>query len=214
LRAEHGFPGGYTIVKDYVRGAMLRRREMFIPLVHAPGTAQADFGETLVSIAGVECKAHYFAMDLPHSDDCFVMAFPAETTEAFLQAHVRAFAYFGGVPTSILYDNTKLAVAKILGDGERRKTRAFSELQSHYLFAEKFGRPAKGNDKGKVEGLVGYVLRNFLVPVPRVVSWEELNQELLNACRQRRGRRLRGHGETIRGEIRAGPDGISSAAGQ
>jgi transposase len=197
LRAEHGFPGGYTIVKDYVRGAMLRRREMFIPLVHAPGTAQADFGEALVSIAGVECKAHYFAMDLPHSDDCFVMAFPAETTEAFLQAHVGAFAYFGGVPTSILYDNTKLAVAKILGDGERRKTRAFSELQSHYLFAEKFGRPAKGNDKGKVEGLVGYARRNFLVPVPRVVSWEELNQGLLNACRERRSRRLRGHGETI-----------------
>jgi transposase len=98
------------------------------------------------------------------------MAFPAETTEAFLEGHVQAFAYFGGVPTSILYDNTKLAVARILGDGTRQKTRAFYELQSHYLFAEKFGRPAKGNDKGKVEGLVGYARRNFLVPVPRVAS--------------------------------------------
>ena len=114
-------------------------------------------------------------MDLPHSDDCFVMAFPAETTEAFLEGHVRAFAYFGGVPTPILYDNTKLAVARILGDGERQKTRAFSELQSHYLFADKFGRPAKGNDKGKVEGLVGYARRNFMVPIPRFASWEELN---------------------------------------
>jgi transposase len=64
-----------------------------------------------------------------------------------LEGHVRAFEHFGGVPMRILYDNTTLAVARILGDGERKKTRAFSELQSHYLFAEKFGRPAKGNDK-------------------------------------------------------------------
>src|SRR5450756_748319 len=132
LRAEHGFTGGYTIVKDYVRAATLRSREMFIPLVHAPGTAQADFGEALVIVGGEERKAHYFVIDLPHSDDGFVMAFPAETTEAFLESHVQAFAYLGGVPTSILYDNTKLAVARILGGGERQKTRAFSELQSHY----------------------------------------------------------------------------------
>lgn len=197
LQAEHAFPGGYTIVKDYVRAAALRQREMFVPLTHAPGTAQADFGEALVIVGGEEQKAHYFVIDLPHSDDGFVMAFPAETTEAFLESHVQAFAYFGGVPTSILYDNTKLAVARILGDGTRQKTRAFSELQSHYLFAEKFGRPAKGNDKGKVEGLVGYARRNFLVPVPRVASWEELNERLLNACRERRARRLRGHQETI-----------------
>src|SRR3974390_1732363 len=112
LRAEHGFSGGYTIVKDYVRAATLRRREMFVPLTHAAGTAQADFGEALVIIDGVEQKAHFFAIDLPHSDDCFVMAFPAETTEAFLEGHIQAFAYFGGVPSLILYDNTKLAVAK------------------------------------------------------------------------------------------------------
>ena len=197
LQAEHAFPGGYTIVKDYVRAASLRQREMFVPLTHAAGTAQGDFGEALVIVGGEERKAHFFAIDLPHSDDGFVMAFPAETTEAFLESHVQAFAYFGGVPTSILYDNTKLAVARILGDGTRQKTRAFSELQSHYLFAEKFGRPSKGNDKGKVEGLVGYARRNFLVPVPRVASWEELNERLLNACRARRGRRLRGHQETI-----------------
>jgi hypothetical protein len=125
------------------------------------------------------------------------VAFPAETTEAFVEGHVRAFAYFGGVPTRILHDNTQLAVARILGDGERQKTRAFSELQSHYLFAEKFGRPAKGNDKGKVEGLVGYARRNFMVPIPRAASWEELNTHLEADCRKRRQRRLRGHRETI-----------------
>ena len=197
LRAEHGYAGGYTIVKDYVRAGKLGGREMFIPLTHAPGEAQADFGEAMVVIAGVECKAHYMVFDLPHSDDCFVQAFPAETTEAFLEAHVRAFEYFGGVPRQILYDNTKLAVTRILGDGGRKKTRAFSELQSHYLFAEKFGRPAKGNDKGKVEGLVGYARRNFMVPIPRVNSWDELNAHLEAECRKRRQRRLRGHSETI-----------------
>jgi hypothetical protein len=180
-----------------VRTQRLRSQEMFVPLVHAPGEAQADFGEALVVVAGVERRAHYLAMDLPHSDDGFVAAFPAETTEAFLEGHVRAYAFFGGVPTRILYDNTKIAVAKILGDGQREKTRAFSELQSYYLFAEKFGRPAKGNDEGKVEGLVGYVRRNFMVPIPRVNSWEELNAHLEAQCRQRRERRLRGHAETI-----------------
>jgi len=109
LRAEYGFPGGYTIVKDYVRLQGQRRQEMFVPLSHAAGTAQADFGEALVVIAGVECTAHYLAMDLPQSDDIFVVAFPAETTEAFLEGHVQAFAYWGGVPLSILYDNTKLS---------------------------------------------------------------------------------------------------------
>jgi transposase len=197
LRAEYAFSGGYTIVKDYVRTHRLRSQEMFVPLAHAPGEAQADFGEALVVVAGVERKAHYLAMDLPHSDDGFVAAFPAETTEAFLEGHVRAFAYFGGVPRQILYDNTKIAVARILGDGQREKTRAFSELQSYYLFAEKFGRPAKGNDKGKVEGLVGYVRRNFMVPIPRVNSWNELNAHLEEQCRKRRERRLRGHTETI-----------------
>jgi transposase len=84
-------------VKDYVHLHRVRTREMFVPLTHAAGEAQGDFGEALVIVAGVECKAHYFAMDLAQSDDCFVVAFPAETTEAFLEAHVRAFAYFGGV---------------------------------------------------------------------------------------------------------------------
>ena len=166
LRDEHGFDGGYTTVKDYVRERRLRTREMFVPLSHPPGHAQRDFGEALVVTGGVEQKAHCFVLNLPHSDGGFVKAYPAETTEAFLDGHVSAFAFLGGVPQSILYDNTKLAVAKILGDGRRQRTRAFTELQSHYLFEDRFGRPGKGNDKGKVEGLVGYARHNFLVPIP------------------------------------------------
>jgi transposase len=197
LRAEHGFTGGYTVVKDYVREARLRQREVFVPLTHPPGDGQADFGEALVAVGGVEQKAHFLCVDLPHSDDSFVIAFPRETSEAFLEGHRQAFEYFGGVPRAMLYDNTRIAVAKIAGDGERRPTEAFSGLQSHYLFAAKFGRPGKGNDKGNVEGLVGYARRNFLVPVPRAANWDELNRKLLEDCRERRGQRIRGEKETI-----------------
>ena len=197
LRAEYAFTGGYTIVKDYVREKRLGGQEMFVPLTHPPGDAQADFGEALVVIDGVECKAHYLVVDLPHSDDAFVKAFPAETTEAFCDGHNAAFRYFGGVPRGIVYDNTKLAVAKILGDRTRQRPQVFSELQSHYLFDDRFGRPGKGNDKGKVEGLVGYARRNWFVPIPRVASWNALNADLERQCKDRRGRRLRRHSETI-----------------
>jgi hypothetical protein len=136
-------------------------------------------------------------MDLPHSDACFVKAYPAETTEAFCDGHVSAFAFFGGVPLSIVYDNTKIAVAKIIGDGTRQRTRVFAELQSHYLFEDRFGRPGKGNDKGKVEGLIGYARRNFLVPIPRFESFAALNIWLEAQCLKRQADRLRGHDETI-----------------
>ena len=197
LRDEYGFGGGYTTVKDYVREHRRRTQEMFVPLSHAPGHAQCDFGEALVVIGGVQQKAHYFVLDLPHSDGCFIKAYPAETTEAFLDGHVSAFAFLGGAPQSILYDNTKLAVARILGDGRRKRTRAFTELQSHYLFEDRFGRPGKGNDKGKVEGMVGYVRRNFLVPIPSFESFTALNAHLEGRCLERMDARLRGHTETI-----------------
>ena len=197
LRDEHAFTGGITIVKDYVAGVQQRAQEMFVQLVHPPGHAQADVGEALAIIGGVEQKIHYFAYDLPHSDANFVVAYPAETTEAFCDGHVQAFGFFGGVPQSILYDNTKIAVAKILGDGRRKRTRVFTELQSHYLFQDRFGRPAKGNDKGKVEGLVGYARRNFMVPIPAFDSFAALNAHLTDCCRKRMGEVLRGHTETI-----------------
>jgi transposase len=197
LQQEHGYAGGYTIVKDYVRERKLRQKEMYIPLLHAPGQAQVDFGEADIVRNGSVERAHFFVMDLPHSDDAFVMAFPVETSEAFAEGHNQAFSYFGGVPQSIVYDNTKIAVAKILGDGTRQRTQMFTELISHYLFQERFGRPGKGNDKGKVEGLVGYARRNFFVPAPRCVHYEELNQRLQADCRKRRERKLRGQAETI-----------------
>src|SRR3954452_18030285 len=191
LRDEHGFAGGYTTVKDYVRERRCRTREVFVPLAHPPGHAQVDFGEAVAVIGGESCKVHLFCLDLPHSAACFVTAYPAERTEAFLDGHNAAFAFLGGVPRSILYDNTRLAVARILGHGERQRTRSFAELQSHYLFLDRFGRPGRGNDKGKVEGLVGYARRNFLVPIPTAASFAELNARLERHCLDRLSDRLR-----------------------
>jgi transposase len=203
LRAEEGYTGGYTIVREYVASATLRSREMFVPLSHRPGHAQADFGEADAIIAGQKVRFHYFCMDLPQSDDAFVKAYPRETAEAFCDGHVSAFFYFGGVPQSILYDNTKLAVAKIVKGGTRLRSQMFAELQSHYLFADRFGRPGKGNDKGKVEGLVGYIRRNAMTPMPVAASFEALNEHLAKACRTRRGAVLRGHADTIGERLRA-----------
>ena len=101
LREEHGFVGGYTIVKDYVRERRRRMREMFVPLAHPPGHAQCDFGQAKAVMGGVERKTHYFVLDLPHSDGCFVKAYPAGSTEAFCDGLASTFAFLGGVPQSI-----------------------------------------------------------------------------------------------------------------
>ena len=151
LRDERGFDGGYTTVRDYVRPRRLSLKEVFVPLAHPAGHAQADFGEAWAVLGGVRRKVHVLVVDLPQSDAIFLKAYLAETAEALCDGHVAAFDFFGGVPLSILYDNTKLAVARILGDGTRARARLFAEFQSHYLFKDRFGRPGKGNDKGNVE---------------------------------------------------------------
>jgi hypothetical protein len=97
LRDEHGYAGSLTTVTYYVRERKQRTKEVLVPLSHYPGHAQVDFGETLGVIGGVECKIHFFVMSLPHSDAVFVKGYPAETTEAFCDGHVSAFAFFGGV---------------------------------------------------------------------------------------------------------------------
>ena len=197
LRDEHGYTGGYTVIKDVVREHERRHREMFVPLVHPPGHAQVDFGEAVVVVGGVEQKGHFLAMDLPQSDASFIMVFPKETTEAFCLGHVEAFAWFGGVPQTILYDNTKIAVARILDSGERARTQVFEQLLSHYLFRDRFARVGKGNDKGNVEGLVKFAQRTVLTPIPQAATWEALNAQIRERCLARRNDVVRGSPGTI-----------------
>jgi len=193
LRDECRYDGGYTIVKDYVPAQKRGSGEMFVPLSHPPGHGQADFGEALVVIGGIEQKAYFFAFDLPHSDACYIRAYPAANTEAWLDGHVHAFAFFGAVPRCVLYDNDRCLVAKIMPDGTRKRTQRFSAMLSHYVIGDRYGRPGKGNDKGKVEGLVGYGRRNFMVPMPRFADWDAFNDYLEERCRKRQADILRGH---------------------
>ena len=99
---------------------------------------------------------------------------------------MHAFAFFGGVPQSVLYDNDRCLVSRILADGTRKRARLFSGLLSHYLVCDRYGRPGKGNDKGAVEGQVGWARRNFMVPLLLFASWEAFNLGLEEQCRKRR----------------------------
>jgi transposase len=163
---EEGYTGGYTAVKDVVRELKRTSQEVFVPLMHRPGEAQMDFGEALVKMDGVLRKVLFFAMALPYSDAMFVSAYPRENTETFQDGHVRAFEFFGGVPTRISYDNAKTSVAKITGPHSRKLTHGFLQLQSHYLFQEHFCQVRRPNDKGVVEGVVKFARLNYFVPVP------------------------------------------------
>lgn len=192
LREEHGYRGGYTVVKDVVREIRDREKEVFVPLEHKPGEAQADFGHAEIWIAGEKHKAAIFVMTLPYSDALFMYASPRECTETFQEGHVRAFEFFGGVAKRISYDNSKIAVIKIGKGRKRTLTSEFLRLKSHHLFKEHFCRVRRPNEKGHVETLVGYGRRNFLVPVMHFESWEACNEHLTDRCRADLLRQLRG----------------------
>ena len=184
FKDEHGFTGGYTIVKDAVRAWRQSRKEVFLPLTHRPGEAQVDYGFARVWIRGQaeSTQVAMFVMTLPYSGAIFCQVFHRECTESFLEGHRRAFELFGGVPWRISYDNSEVAIAKIIGSRERKLTREFLRLQSHHLFEEHFCLVRRPNEKGHVEKLLDYARGNFLVPVPVVDSLEELNQQLAAAA--------------------------------
>jgi transposase len=197
LRDEYAFSGGYTIVKDAVREMKVGQQEVFLPLSHPPGEAQVDFGFAEVVVRGVPTQVAVFVMSLPYADAVYCQAFPRECTEVFLEGHARAFAFLGGVPRRIAYDNTKTAVAKITGSRARQVTREFQRLQSHYLFAPHFCLVRRPNEKGHVERLLDYARSNFLVPVPAVTSLDELNARLAEQCRRDLDRPVRGKPGTV-----------------
>ena len=193
LRDEHDYEGGLTVVKEAVAARRLRSAEVFIPLAHRPGEAQVDFGQAEVTLDGQTTTIALFVMTLPYSDAMFICAFPRECTEAFLEGHVRAFAFFGGVPRRISYDNSKIAVARITGSRDRKVTDAFTRLKSHHLLEDHFCLVRRPNEKGHVETLIGFARRSFLVPVPVVHGGlEPLNTDLQRRCREDLARRLWG----------------------
>jgi len=193
---EEGYSGGYTQVKEAVREVRRMKREVFVPLTHRPGEAQADFGFALVKEAGELRKVAFFVMALPYSGAVFVQVFERLCTEVWWEAHVRAFEFFEGVPWRITYDNDRALVAQILGAHTRRLTRGFLQLKSHYLFDTHFCRVRRANEKGVVESMVKYARLNFLVPVPAVRDLAELNAHLIERCLQDLGHRQRGKGAT------------------
>src|SRR3954454_13392996 len=149
LRDEHGYTGGLTIVKEVVAAWRTRSAEVFVPLAHRPGEGQVDFGQAEVILDGRPTKVALFVMTLPYSDAIFVCAFPRECTEAFLEGHVRAFEFFGGVPRRISYDNLRIAVSRITGGRGREVTDEFRRLRSHYLFEAHFCLVRRPNEKGQ-----------------------------------------------------------------
>lgn len=189
---EYQFTGGYTIVREAVNACRVRQREVFVPLSHPMGEAQVDFGFAEVVIDGEQVKVALFVMTLPYSDGIFVKAYPRECTEAFIDGHVQAFKFFGGVPLRISYDNSKIAVAEFVGSRGRKVTVAFQKLVSHFLFSYHFCLVRRPNEKGHVETLVKFSRSNFLVPVPHFGNFEALNASLEQQCQTDLLRQLRG----------------------
>ena len=195
-----GYTGSEGSVRRYVAQlkAESRSRKAFLPLEFSPGEmAQVDWGEAQAVIGGQSVKVHLFVMRLNYSRTRFAMVFPFEKQEAFLEGHIQAFHFFGGVPHTITYDNLKTAVHRILEGRNREEQATFSAFRSHYLFASRYCTPGQGHEKGGVESDVGYIRRNALVPIPEAADYAELNARLRQACLDDTHRRLRGQPQTI-----------------
>lgn len=186
LKDEHGYPGGYTSVKEYVRlkkHLTQMQHDGYIPLEHLPGNAQADFGEFIYyDDRGDEQKGYALTVSFPYSNKGFTQAFPAQNQECLLEGMKRIFEHIGGVPCHLRFDNMSTAVVQVLDGNNRVLTDGFNRFMLHYRFQAEFCNPASGNEKGNVENKVGYSRRNAFVPVPTITSFEEFNQGLWNWC--------------------------------
>jgi len=201
---EHGADVAEVTVRQYVRA---RKRQLgwpvadvFVPQHHEPGAAaEVDWGEAEVDLAGERITVHLFVMRASFSGATFCQASPVETQQAFLELHVQAFEWFGGVFATIRFDNLKSAVKQVLKGRRRVESDRFVALRSHYLFASQFTTPGieGAHEKGGVEGEVGRFRRNHLVPVPAVADLAELNALLLAGCEADLERRIDGRAATI-----------------
>ena len=187
---EYAFAGSEVTVRRAVARLRGKRIEAYVPL-EAPwgGIAQADFGGAVVMIGRKRTEVSLFCMRAKASRVPFVVALPSEKLEAFLAGHVEAFEFFGGTFREVWYDNAKTAVTKILAGPHRIEHERLSALRAHYLIDSHFCSPARGNEKGSVENLVGYVRRNALVPHTRSFSsMAALNVHLRAWCERERVR--------------------------
>jgi Integrase core domain len=176
---EEGYEVGITTVRDYLREKRRKEAEVFVPLIHRPGDeAQVDFFEVSVEENAQMKKVWKFVMRLMYSGRDFVRLYERADQLSFLDAHVRAFSYLGGVPRRIVYDNLTAAVKKIVGS-ERELTERFRTLVSHYLFEPCFTRPGEGHDKGGVEARGKGIRLAHLTPIPRGETLSEISEVLL-----------------------------------
>lgn len=214
LVAEHGFKGGQSTVRTYV--GILRqaggRPNIYLPLDFAPGhRGQVDFGEIQVCVGCAfsylpmglrdgQCdkrtvrKVQCFVMRLCYSRRIFAMSFPSANIPGFVFAHRKAFEYFGSRPESLVYDNLSLAVTKVLSGRDRKLTNSFEQLLGHYGFGYHFCQPGEAgvHEKGGVEGGIGFLRRNWFVPMVHVKDFEELNNYLLRKCEEDSERTIAG----------------------
>jgi len=201
---EHEVEVAERTVREHVHR---RRRELgeppaevFVPMAHEPGVeAEVDWGEAEVVIAGQRRRVYLFLMRACFSGAAFVSAFGRESQQAFLEAHVEAFEFFGGVFAQVRYDNLRSAVKQVLRGRRRSETDRFVALRSHYLYESAFTRVGKqgAHEKGGVEGEVGRFRRNHLVPIPEVATLRELNTLLEDGCLDDFERRISGRELTV-----------------
>lgn len=197
LVAERDFAGGESTVRAKVRELRQKTTPAFVPLVFSPGEAlQVDWGEAVVYIGGVKETVSLFCARLCSSCAPVVLAYRRQNEESFLDAFVRTFDVYGGVPEKVIFDNGKVAVKEGFG-ANARKQAGYTALCAHYGFDALFCNPAEGHEKGLVEGLVGWSRRNIMVPVPRVDGIAELNAMLLKRCREYEGHCIQGKPDTV-----------------
>jgi transposase len=187
LFKDHGFTGSEATVRSWVRHCKerlgYRSRDAVIPLdPECAREAEVDWGTAQVWMAGQLVTVKIFCMRSRYSGKSFVRAYPMERQEMFFDGLIWAFAFFGGVFAVIVFDNMKTAVLKVLRGKNRIEQDQFVKFRSYYTFEARFCNPASGREKGGVEGLVGFARRNFLVPLPEVADYEELNRLLAERC--------------------------------
>ena len=190
----------------------LSGREVFVPQSYELGQeAQVDWFEGMAKLHPVDedlspgapvlggevVKLQFFAMHRMGSGDAFHRAYPYATQQALLEAHEPAFAYFGGVFKTLRYDNMKSEVKKILRGYQRVETDRMIAFRSHWGYQSEYCNPASGNEKGGVEGELGWFRRNLLVPVPEASDLTALNQQVWADCVANRGRTIIGRSMTI-----------------